>query len=180
MGQDCLPVVDPILREAGFSDFVWVQPSSMTVSQWVRMKCMFGCPDYGKNASCPPFVPSVAECRELLSEYSRAVLIHLACEVPPEKRDEWCRKNQELLIESERRIFLAGFERAFLLSFDNCNLCGTCSATPGECRLPYMRRPTMEAFAIDVYTSVRRHGYTISVRKDRTEKPDRFAMMLVE
>ncbi len=180
MERDPFPVAGSILREAGFSDFVWVQPSSMTVSQWVRMKCMFGCPDYGKNASCPPHVPSVGECRELLSEYSSGVLVHLACDVTPDERDKWCRKNQELLVEAERQIFLAGYERAFLLSFDNCNICGECVPLPSECRMPYKRRPTMEAFAIDVYSSVRRHGYSISVRKDRSEKPDRFALMLVE
>lgn len=179
MTQSPYPALDPILDSGGFSDRKWIEPSTMTVSQWVRMKCMFGCPDYGNNASCPPHVPSVGECRELLSEYSSGVLIHLVCDVPPEEREVWCREKQEILIESERQIFLAGFERAFLLSFDNCNLCGRCASTPRECRLPYMRRPTMEAFAIDVYSSVRRHGYSISVRKDRSENPDRFALMLV-
>jgi len=174
------PEVDSILRQAGLCDCLWVAPSSMTVSQWVRMKCMFGCPDYGKNASCPPHVPSVQECRELLGEYSHAVLIHLVCDVHSEERGSWCASYQKLLVEAERQIFLAGHEKAFLLSFDNCNLCGECTADPRDCRLPYMRRPTMEAFAIDVYSSVRRLGYSISVKKDREEKPDRFALLLVE
>ena len=38
----------------------------------------------------------------------------------------------------------------------------------------------MEAFAIDVYSSVSRLGYSISVKRDREEKPDRFALLLVE
>lgn len=180
MNEDATAGVTGILEEAGFYDYRWVPPPDMIVSQWVRMKCMFGCPDYGRNASCPPHVPSVQECRELLGEYSHALLIHLACEAPPERMRQWCLENQERLIEAERRIFLAGFEKAFLLSFDNCNLCEVCVAHPGECRLPYKRRPTMEAFAIDVYSSVRKLGYTLSVKKDRQEKSDRFALLLVE
>lgn len=179
MVQSAFPPVDPILDAAGFADRKWVVPSTMIVSQWVRMKCMFGCPDYGNNASCPPNVPSVSECRELLSEYSHAVLIHLVCDVPAEARKEWCRANNRALLDAEKQIFLGGHERAFLLSFDNCDLCDECVPLPRDCHLPYMRRPTMEAFAIDVYSSVRQHGYSISVKKDLTEPADRFALMLV-
>lgn len=179
MTQSAFPLVDAILDAAGFADRIWVAPSTMIVSQWVRMKCMFGCPDYGKNASCPPNVPSVSECRELLSEYSDAVLIHLACDVPAEVRKEWCRSKQKALLEAEKKIFLGGHERAFLLSFDNCELCDECASSPSACRLPYIRRPTMEAFAIDVYSSVRQYGYAISVRKNLNETADRFALMLV-
>ncbi|HON34078.1 MAG TPA: DUF2284 domain-containing protein [Synergistales bacterium] len=180
MNEDAAAGVTRILAEAGFHDHQWVQPSELVVSQWVRAKCMFGCPDYGRNASCPPHVPSVPECREFLREYSRALLIHLSCRVPPEGRRQWCLENQERLIEAERRVFLSGFEKAFLLSFDNCNLCEECVAEPSDCRLPYKRRPTMEAFAIDVYSSVKKYGYTLSVKKDRLEEPDRFALLLVE
>jgi predicted metal-binding protein len=93
---------------------------------------------------------------------------------------QWRLENQVRLIEAERRILLAGFEKTFLLSFDNCNLCEVCAPTPSECRQPYKRRPTMEAFAIDVYSSVRKFGYTLSVKRDRREKSDRFALLLVE
>ncbi|HDQ92852.1 MAG TPA: DUF2284 domain-containing protein [Synergistetes bacterium] len=179
MNREVCAVVDPLLKDSGFADYLWVSPSAMMVSQWVRMKCMFGCPHYGKNASCPPNVPSVLECRELLSEYSMAVLIHLVCDIPSEGRKEWCRRSQMELVEAEKQIFLAGYERAFLLSFDNCNLCDECVPSPSECHHPYMRRPTMEAFAIDVYSSVRKLGYEVSVRRSPEDPEDRFALMLV-
>lgn len=179
MASSAFPLVDAILNAAGFTDHVWIAPTAMTVSQWVRMKCMFGCPDYGRNASCPPNVPSVSECRELLSEFSSAVLIHLVCDVPAEARKEWCHTKQKALLEAEKQIFLNGHERAFLLSFDNCELCVECASSPRDCRFPYNRRPAMEAFAIDVYSSVRQHGYSISVKKDIHETADRFALLLV-
>ena len=179
MAQSVFPLVDSILDTGGFADRKWVVPSSMTVSQWVRMKCMFGCSDYGNNASCPPNVPSASECRELLSECSHSVLIHLVCDVPAEARKEWCRENLRALLDAEKQIFLGGHERAFLLSFDNCVLFDECVPLPRDCRLPYTRRPTMEAFAIDVFSSVRQHGYSISVKKNSAEPADRFALMLV-
>jgi predicted metal-binding protein len=180
MNREVRAVVDPLLDAAGFTDCLWVSPSSMIVAQWVRMKCMFGCPDYGKNASCPPNVPTVSECRDILSEYSMAVLIHLVCDIPAERRKEWCRTRQKDLLEAERKIFLAGYERAFLLSFDNCNLCDECVPSPSACLQPCMRRPTMEAFAIDVYSSVNNYGYEVSVRKSPEDPEDRFALILVK
>jgi len=37
----------------GFSDFKWIDPKVFVVSMWVRMKCVFGCGEYNKNACCP-------------------------------------------------------------------------------------------------------------------------------
>jgi hypothetical protein len=43
-----------------------------------------------------------------------------------------------------------------------------------------MRRPTMEAFGIEVFTLVKMLGYGISVKKDTKESTDRFALLLVQ
>jgi predicted metal-binding protein len=43
----------------GFSDFRWIDPREIVVAEWVRMKCLYGCVEYGKNAACPPNAPSV-------------------------------------------------------------------------------------------------------------------------
>ncbi|MFH1102907.1 MAG: DUF2284 domain-containing protein [Pseudomonadota bacterium] len=54
--------LEQLFARHGVSDFKWIDPKQIIVSQWVRMKCMFGCSEYGHNASCPPNVPSVSEC----------------------------------------------------------------------------------------------------------------------
>ena len=44
-----------------YTEFKWIDAKKIVVSQWVRMKCEFGCGEYGQNASCPPnllFLPS--------------------------------------------------------------------------------------------------------------------------
>jgi predicted metal-binding protein len=56
-----------------FKDFKWINPHNIVVSQWVRMKCMFGCKDYGKNACCPPNTPPVDECKSFFREYSEGL-----------------------------------------------------------------------------------------------------------
>ncbi len=55
--------LEAILHQHGYEDFKWFDPKQVVVAQWVRMKCEFGCPSYGKIASCPPNTPSVEECK---------------------------------------------------------------------------------------------------------------------
>ena len=38
--------LDAIIKEKGYTDFKWVDPKKFVVSQWVRMKCKFGCGKY--------------------------------------------------------------------------------------------------------------------------------------
>ena len=34
-----------------------INPDDVEVSNWVRLKCQYGCPSYGKKLSCPRTVP---------------------------------------------------------------------------------------------------------------------------
>ncbi len=66
--------LDELFQTKDYTDYKWINPKEIIVSQWARMKCMFGCGEYGNNASCPPNVPSVAECEKFFHEYSDAVI----------------------------------------------------------------------------------------------------------
>jgi predicted metal-binding protein len=58
----------------GFRDFRWLDPREIVVGQWVRMKCLYGCVEYGHNACCPPNALSVEECERFFRDYkSRGV-----------------------------------------------------------------------------------------------------------
>ena len=35
--------LDALIRKQGYRDYKWMDPGQIVVSQWVRMKCMFGC-----------------------------------------------------------------------------------------------------------------------------------------
>ena len=79
-----------LFQKYGYQDFKFIDPEKIVVSQWVRMKCMYGCGEYGQNASCPPNVPSVSECERFFREYSIAVVFHFGKKVDqPEDRHAW-------------------------------------------------------------------------------------------
>lgn len=172
--------IEEIMKSHGYTDYKWTKPQKIVVSQWVRMKCKFGCREYGRGGACPPTTPSVAECREFFNEYSDAVILHFEGLMDkPEDRHAWSAKINAKLVKLERAVFLAGFERAFQLFMDSCCFCTDCSGSRETCEQPRMARPAPEAMAVDVYTTVRQAGFEINVRSDYNQKMDRFAFLMV-
>ena len=173
--------LEALFAEHGLTDFRWIDPRQIVVAQWVRMKCTFGCSDYGQNASCPPNTPSVADCRRFFDEYTQAAIFHFEKRVAkPEDRHAWTKEIDQELLKLERAVFLAGHEKAFLLFVTNCSLCNKCAGVRQECKHPESARPTPEGLAVDVFSSVRQVGYPIQVLSDYDQAMNRYAFLLIE
>jgi predicted metal-binding protein len=174
-------VFEEMFRGHGLEDFRWIDPAGIVVSQWVRMKCRFGCEDYGRNATCPPNVPSVEECRAFFREYSHAAVFHFRKGVRSlEELGKWVKTVHARLIRLEKDVFLSGCEKAFVLLIDSCTLCKECTGSRETCRNPKAARPTVEALAVDVYRTARSVGYPIEVRSDMSQEMDRYAILLID
>ena len=173
--------LETLFRDHGFLDFKWIRARDIVVAQWVRYRCMFGCPNYGKSATCPPNVPPVDDCRRMMSEYHSAVVFHFEKGVEkPQDRIPWSKDTIKRLIELERQVFLSGYYKTILIPFDSCGFCEECSGTRDKCKNPKIARAGADALAIDVYATVRSMGYPIQVLKDFTETMNRYAFLLVE
>jgi predicted metal-binding protein len=173
--------LDTIFEKFGYSDYKWIDPQKIVVAQWVRMKCMFGCGEYGRGGACPPNTPSVAECERFFNEYTNSVILRFEGRMEkPEDRHAWSRKINAKLVKLEREVFLAGYERAFLLFMDSCCICKECAGDRQTCKEPRMSRPAPEAMAVDVYSTVRQFGFPINVRTDYDQKMDRYAFLMIQ
>ncbi len=173
--------IEPIIATHGLDDFRWIRPEQIVVSQWVRMKCLYGCHNYGQNLMCPPHVPSVTDCAKFFHEYKQAILFHFTKkETVPGDRKEWSKTTDKKLLELERAVFLAGYQKAFMLTVDQCQLCPECPQTLQTCRHPKRARPTIEAFAVDVFTTARNVGYPIHVLTDPKDTMNRYGILMVE
>jgi len=173
--------LEALFEKHGFSDYRFVDPESFVVAQWVRMKCLFGCPEYGKTAACPPHTPAVDECQRFFREYKTAVIFHFEKMVDkPEDRHEWTRGINTRLLALEREVFLSGHVKAFLMFMDSCTLCSKCAGTKADCKDPKRARPAPEAMAVDVYSTVLRAGYPIEVLPDFHRAMNRYAFLLIE
>ncbi len=172
--------VDQVLQSNEYTDYKWIDPQEIVVAQWVRMKCMYGCGEYGRGGACPPNTPPVPECDRFFTEYSDAIILHFEGKMEkPEDRHTWSARINAKLVKLERAVFMAGFERAFLLFMDSCCFCKECSGNRETCEQPRMARPGPEAMAMDVYTTVRKFGFEINVRTGYDQKMDRFAFLMV-
>ena len=172
--------LDRMFGEKGYADYKWIDPQKIIVSQWVRMKCMFGCGEYGHSACCPPNVPSVSECERFFHEYQDAVIFRFEKTFDkPEDRHKWSKKVNIKLAKLERDVFLAGYERAFLLFMDSCGICADCAATREGCKEPRSARPSPESMAVDVYSTVRLFGFPVEVRTEYSQEMNRYAFLMI-
>jgi predicted metal-binding protein len=172
--------IESIIINQGLNDYKWIDPSEIIVAQWVRVKCMFGCSDYGLG-TCPPNTPSVSECERFFREYSSGVIIRL--NKYADKNDypsDWSKEMTDKLLEVEKKIFLLGFPKVFLLNQTCCTICKRCPGTRIECKDKQRSRPSPESFAVDVYQTVKSVGMEIHVVADNPAEMNRIAILLVE
>ena len=169
-----------LIGEMGMEKWAWLAPRDIVVAQWVRFKCMFGCVEYGRNATCPPNTPAVEECRRLIGEYESAVLLHFPKKLArPEDRHAWTREVHTRLLELEKAVFLAGFYKVFLLTLDSCSTCGQCAGERTKGKVPRAARPSPEAMAVDVFATARKAGFPIEVLRDTKQEMNRYAILLI-
>lgn len=69
----------------GAADAKIIPIDQVVVEDRVRLKCLVGCPYYGKGLRCPPFTPTVDEFRKMLLDYKFAMVIKLN---PPKTSNE--------------------------------------------------------------------------------------------
>ena len=170
-----------LIAAAGFPDFHWADGSDIVVAQWVRMKCTLACGDYGQRVGCPPNVPPVETCAAFFGEYQRVAIIHVEkAGDSSEALRLWKKDVNAKLLELERAVFLAGYQKALVLYPGDCSLCPDCVSRREDCRFPDSSRPTPEALAVDVFGTVRKLGYHIGVLTNRSQMMDRYAFLLVE
>lgn len=172
--------ISSILKKFEFKDHAWIDPKKIVVSDWVRLKCMFGCEDY-VCAVCPPNAPAVEDCRNFFKEYKNAIIFHFdkILDDPADQR-EWAKQINSKLLEAEREVFLAGYYKAFLILMSTCKICKECAKDRLQCKNPRLRRPTPEALAVDVFATARQYGFPIKVLKDYSEKINRYAFLMID
>ncbi len=172
--------IEAYIEKTELADFKWINPKDIVVAQWVRVKCEFGCSDYGHGA-CPPNTPTVDECRNFFSEYNTGLIIRLTRSADKDHYpSDWSKEVTHQLLELERKIFLDGFQKAFLLNQTCCCLCKECMGNRVDCKDKRKSRPSPEAFAVDVYQTVRNNGMEINVVKESPGPINRIAILLIE
>jgi len=156
-------------RQNGADHAVLIPASSVVTASWVVWKCRYGCEDVGRTHTCPPHSPTWKETADLLREYEKVLLI---------QADQSFRIRY-LAYFLEREAFLLGFHKAFGMGAGPCRLCESCDVHE-PCRRPEESRPSMEACGIDVYATVRKHGFEVAPLKNEKESQHSFGLVLLQ
>ncbi len=53
-----------------------IDTETVVVAEWVRWKCLYGCPFYAKDPFHPPVAPDTASTKKVLGEYTKAILLN--------------------------------------------------------------------------------------------------------
>ena len=83
-----------------------IDADSIVVEKWVKWKCMYGCPMYGKDGYHPPETPDIDEVREVIGEYAKAIML--------QGRDGTLLT--EIACRLEGEAYHSGFYKAFALT----------------------------------------------------------------
>jgi predicted metal-binding protein len=160
----------------GAFEAIVVSTQKVFTATWVRMRCQFGCSEYGQCLTCPPYSPTPETTRKMLDEYQTAILLH----------GDQTKTLRRIGRELENKIFLAGYYKAFAFLCGPCRLCKECVVMKLKrgktciCKHPELARPAMEAAGIDVFATARAAGLPIEVVRSAEDQQNYYALVLVE
>lgn len=157
------------IRALGFRHVRPIPADAVHIPAWPDLRCKFGCERYG-SPHCPPNSPSPEKTREVLKDYSSAILLEGE---PPGK------EFQLRVLKAEKEAFTLGFHKTFAFWAGPCSLCPACP-NDGKCYNTRDSRPSMEGAGIDVFETVRRAGFRLRTLDNRNDFVKYYALILLE
>jgi len=154
----------------------------IVVEQRVNLLCQFGCGEYGKHLTCPPYAPRA---EEFVKDYEHALLMTFSCpsSLALEKsrclmrltqgaKDpdvekfwkewySWKRHLYEQLLELEQAAFSLNLPFSLAFGVGCCPWCTECVDSYTKCRFPSKRRCSLEAVGINVVATCAKAGIVL-------------------
>ncbi|UCF91002.1 MAG: DUF2284 domain-containing protein [Desulfobacterales bacterium] len=168
--DDILESLIQVAHQNGASDAKAVSTADVTVDESLTNFCRdSGCENYGLAVSCPPHVSGPAGFKELLKDYTRAVVFKI--DVPTEtllskESLEVFRSLHKIAANIEKAAVEKGYNRSKAFAGGSCKPL-FCQEHPdcrvlsenGKCRHPHIARPSMSGFGINVSQLVKTAGW---------------------
>ena len=182
--------LEKMALKMGAIDTKIITVDDVCVENRVTLKCRAGCVGYGKKLTCPPYVPTANEFKDILNEYQYVMLVKFKS---PAKADEdtvcsiyknWLDpdtpedlKNKadtfwndyfdysqdihNIMLELEKAAFNKGYTFALAFVNGSCRLCNVCNTKNGICIHPNMARIPEHAVGINMKKTAEDAGMKI-------------------
>ncbi|MCW4010515.1 MAG: DUF2284 domain-containing protein [Candidatus Bathyarchaeota archaeon] len=193
--------------ELGAADAKLIPASKVVIEDRIVLKCKVGCSNYGKTLVCPPYTPTPAEFRKMVSEYSVALFMKFTSRAAAdgalqkalskpatdaslsseEKQktdqfwDAWKKDKKEMLasvVKLEKEAMRKGYSLAVGFVSGSCQLCEKCNTETGICAHPEMARYSEDAVGVNVKKTAQNAG--ISFVFPFPKNPESFALLLID
>lgn len=135
--------------------FKYIDTNSIVVEPWTRLKCQFGCPNYGKTLVCPPYTPKAEEFISIVNSYKTAILFEISLSSIGDDIGGISR----IAVDIENFCVRLGYYKALGMGAGPCTICDECNLD--ECKYPMKARPSGEACGIDIHKTIENNGYDI-------------------
>jgi predicted metal-binding protein len=183
-GKDIIKEISALGKKYNIHEIIPLSTKDISVAHWVRLKCKYGCKKYATSWCCPPETPTPDQTKALLNEYQKALLLCGSVRNSHFYRDNQKKRRLQVntwkgTVALERRLFLAGYYRAFSLVSENCALCKVCPY-PDDCIFPVDRRPSVESCSIDIFQTLKNIGKQFRIAHDVTEEYHCYSIILLE
>lgn len=171
--------------ELGASGTAVVDIAKIRAGIWTRIKCQYGCPNYGSNLCCPPYTPDYDKMRQLLAEYQQGILVEYTMPIDNKAELDFAKIDLsmsnnllDILLAVEKDAFFRNHYRAFALKAGRCHLCEKCNLE--KCIHPTKARPSLEACGIDVFALAEDNGFPMKVLTGPVDELKIYGLVLVE
>ena len=172
-------------KELGASAAVPVAVSSIKTGVWPRVKCQYGCPNYGQTLCCPPHAPSVEFMQKFLRDYTDSLLVQITFPFREEDAADWNSFERkinnalsDLVVSVEKEAFRMNYYKAFGLKAGKCCLCETCNLK--KCIHPDRARPSATTCGIDLIALARDNGFSARISGGPIRGISLYGLILLE
>jgi predicted metal-binding protein len=182
--RDLLAELEELGQKFNINEIIPLNTEDICVAPWVRLKCKYGCSKYGKSWCCPPETPDPEKMQIVLEGYREALLLCGTIKNGDFYRDNQRKRRIQVntwkgTLALERRLFLAGYYKAFGLVSENCALCRTCTY-PQECKFPQDRRPSVESCSIDIFKTLKTINRGVQIAQEVASEYNCYSIILLE
>jgi predicted metal-binding protein len=182
--RDLLAELEELGQKFNINEIIPLNTEDICVAPWVRLKCKYGCSKYGKSWCCPPETPDPEKMQVVLEGYREALLLCGTIKNGDFYRDNQRKRRIQVntwkgTLALERRLFLAGYYKAFGLVSENCALCRTCTY-PQECKFPQDRRPSVESCSIDIFKTLKTINRGVQIAQEVASEYNCYSIILLE
>ena len=182
--------LEKMALKMGAIDTKIITVDDVCVENRVTLKCRAGCVAYGKKLTCPPYVPTANEFKDILNEYKYAMLVKFkspakadretVCSIyknwldpdTPEdlknKADtfwndyfDYSQDIHNIMLELEKAAFNKGYTFALAFVNGSCRLCNVCNTKNGICIHPSRARIPEHAVGINMKKTAEDAGMEI-------------------